>query len=315
MIDASPRVTIVTPSYNQAPFLEEAIESVLSQDYANLEYAVVDGGSTDGSVDIIRRYEDRLAWWVSEPDGGQADALNKAFARATGDLLGWINSDDALLPGAVSTVVKEFVADPQLLLVYGDAVFVDDDSDRVGYFRSVDLDPVDMMRTATDHIVQQGALFTREAFDVAGPMRGYFCFDFEFMVRVGLAGRAKRIGRPLALYRFHDESKTMSRPELMGQDWVRFFEEFYAGADVPPHVRAVEDEGKAAAYLWASQCYYSAGQHARAREAAKDALRHDPRHASRRALPLLAKTLLPPRATQRLREIRHRVKPVKATLA
>ena len=97
-----PRVTLVTPSYNQAAYLEEAIVSVLEQEYQSIQYAVVDGGSTDGSVEIIRRYEDRLAWWESKPDSGQAAALNGAFSRSSAPILGWLNSDDTLLPGSVA---------------------------------------------------------------------------------------------------------------------------------------------------------------------------------------------------------------------
>jgi len=123
---SAPLVTVVTPSYNQAAYLEDAIESVLAQDYPRIEYAVADGGSADGSVEILKRYEDRLAWWTSGPDGGQSAALNTAFARAQGEILGWLNSDDTLLPGAVSRVVAELERDPELALVYGDAEFVDE---------------------------------------------------------------------------------------------------------------------------------------------------------------------------------------------
>src|SRR5688500_5767577 len=105
-IHTQPLVTIVTPSFNQAPYLEATIQSVLSQNYPNLEYIIVDGGSTDGSVEIIKRYSGRLAYWVSEPDGGQAEAINKGVARSTGSLVGWLNSDDLLLPGALRRLAE-----------------------------------------------------------------------------------------------------------------------------------------------------------------------------------------------------------------
>ncbi len=114
-----PKITIVTPSYNQGRFLRETIESVLNQDYPNLEYFIIDGGSTDNSVDIIREYEDRIDWWVSEKDEGQADALYKGFQRATGQLIGWLNSDDVYFPGGLEKIGRAYVAHPNASIYAG----------------------------------------------------------------------------------------------------------------------------------------------------------------------------------------------------
>src|SRR5512139_1414374 len=134
MSTSLPLVSIITPSYNQARFLETTIRSVLDQDYPNLEYLIVDGGSTDGSREIIQRYSDRLAWWVSERDQGQTDAINKGFARARGEILAWLNSDDTYLPGAIQGAVDFLQDHPGVGMVYGDANLIDEQSNVIGKF-------------------------------------------------------------------------------------------------------------------------------------------------------------------------------------
>src|SRR5512137_2022999 len=111
-------VSIITPSFNQAPFLEATIRSVLEQDYPDVEYLIVDGGSTDGSVEIIQRYADRLDWWVSEPDSGQAEAINKGLRRAKGEIVAWLNSDDIYLPGAILQAVRAFQTEPAMGMIF-----------------------------------------------------------------------------------------------------------------------------------------------------------------------------------------------------
>ena len=135
MSEAYPLVTIVTPSFNQVEYLEQTLNSVLGQDYPNLEYLVVDGGSTDGSLEVIRKYEDRLAWWVSEPDHGQADAINKGFARATGKYVAWLNSDDLYFPGAIRKAVETLEQSPHIGLVYGNLLSINARGEHVNSIR------------------------------------------------------------------------------------------------------------------------------------------------------------------------------------
>jgi glycosyltransferase involved in cell wall biosynthesis len=301
-----PSVSIVTPSYNQAAYLEEAIVSVLEQDYELLEFAIVDGGSTDGSIEIIRRYEDRLAWWESKPDGGQAAALNAAFARTTGELVGWLNSDDTLLPGSVALIASALEADPEALFAYGDAIYTDAASQRTGYFASEDLDAIQMVRTCTDRINPQGALFRRSALEEAGPVQGFYCWDFELVLRLGLAGHAARVTSPVATFRIHDESKGMSSPARRAEDYLEMYDRFFATLDLPAEARAVEPEARAACLIWAGQLFYQAGDHGRARRCYLEALHLHPRSVRGRAASFLARTLIPSRAAGRLRSMRAR---------
>jgi glycosyltransferase involved in cell wall biosynthesis len=280
-------VTLVTPSYNQAAFLEETIESVLGQDYPELEYAVVDGGSTDGSVEVIRRYEDRLAWWTSGPDAGQAAALNAAFERARGEFLGWLSSDDTLLPGAVSRVATEFERDPDLWLVYGDAEFVDEEGRSIFTLRARPFDLAEMRRTCSNHVVQPGSLFRREAFRPFNE-RAYYFFDFEWVLGLP-AERVHRIEATLATYRVHPDSKSAGAPLAKARDYVRFADEVLGPA------------GRTSAYLAAGEYFYDALELGQAR---RYLARSAPRRPSRRALGLLAKSLLPRPVVARMKRRR-----------
>src|SRR5689334_11566829 len=137
LIDNHPLVSIITPSLNQAAFIESAIDSVLTQDYPKIEYIVIDGGSTDGTLDILRRYGDRVRW-LSEPDAGQSDAIDKGVRLTHGEILAWLNADDAYLPGAVSLAVAAFAEDPARALVYGDAQDIDIHGHVIGPSRQIE---------------------------------------------------------------------------------------------------------------------------------------------------------------------------------
>ncbi len=163
---ALPLVTIVTPSYNQVRFLEATLRSVLDQDYPSIEYLVVDGASTDGSVEIIRRYANRLTWWISEKDSGQPEAVNKGLQRARGEFVGWLNSDDIYLPGAVSAAVKVFQSHPEAGLVYGDALAIDSDGKPFNLMRARQYTLADLL--AFNIICQPAAFMRRSVLDEVG---------------------------------------------------------------------------------------------------------------------------------------------------
>jgi glycosyltransferase involved in cell wall biosynthesis len=209
-----PKLTIVTPSLNQAAFLERTLRSVLDQAYENLEYMVVDGGSTDGSVEIIESYADRLAWWTSEPDKGQTDALNKGLRRATGEIVAYINSDDYYLPGAFDAAVDAF-SRTDARWVVGAARFVDE-HDNVNEVWNPELPATPRYRWVLDPVgwPQAASFWRRDLFEEFGLFREdfHYVFDTEFGLRLALAGVLPAIvDRELAVRVVHPEAKSWDR--------------------------------------------------------------------------------------------------------
>jgi glycosyltransferase involved in cell wall biosynthesis len=218
----APLVSIVTPSYNQARFLEATIESVLGQDYPNLEYLIVDGGSTDGSLEIIQRYSQRLAWWVSEPDRGQTDAINKGFARAGGQILAWLNSDDTYLPGTVSEAVAYLQAHPEAGMVYGDANLVDENGALLGRFPARQTDYA-RLRRGYVHIPQQAAFFRGDLWRRVGPLDPsfFFAMDYDLWVRIAKIAPLHYHPRLWADFRLHGSAKTSHSDDRCWPEMVR----------------------------------------------------------------------------------------------
>jgi glycosyltransferase involved in cell wall biosynthesis len=261
MTDTLPSMTVVTPSYNQAQYLEEAIESVLSQNYPNLEYMVLDGGSTDGSVDVIRRHADRLAHWVSERDGGQSHAINKGFARATGDIVTFLNSDDFYFPGALRRVGEAFAKHPDAGIVMGYGRFVAEDGTPLrriggpfdakrmidGVFATVPQPAVFLRRSVIEKI---GGLDTTLHFALDGELfwRAFSNFDYVF------------VPEDLAALRLQPLSKSVSSGAGFAPEIRRIAEKVIENPAAYPRFDLEPRRMRAAAEMNSARFLYNNGQ-------------------------------------------------------
>ncbi len=217
-----PLVSVVTPSFNQARFLEAALRSVLEQDYERIEYIVVDGGSQDGSAQIIRKYADKLAWWVSEPDRGQTDAINKGFAHAHGEILAWLNSDDTYAPGAVRAAVEAFRRYPDAGLVYGEANYIDEAGRIIGRFPAAQTD-YRRLRAGYVHIPQQAAFFRGTLWRQVGPLDPsfYFAMDYDLWTRLARLAPLRFVPQVWANFRMHADAKTIADDDRCWPEMIR----------------------------------------------------------------------------------------------
>src|SRR6266542_1952088 len=217
-------VSIVTPSYNQALYLEQTIQSVLEQDYPRIEYIVVDGASTDNSFDIIKKYNDHLAYWISEKDSGQAEAINKGFGRAKGEILAWLNSDDYYLPNTISAVVKCFEENPDVVMVYGDMLAVDGDGQTINVLKYKQLSLEDLL--CFQIIGQPSVFFRRSALEKTGLLDTSFHFmlDHHLWIRLTQQGKIQHVPQVWSAARYHPQAKNRARAAEFGREAFRVLE-------------------------------------------------------------------------------------------
>lgn len=211
MADGSewPLISIVTPSFNQARFIEETIRSILLQGYPALEYIVIDGGSTDGSVDIIRRYEPWISHWVSERDKGQSDAINKGFRRSTGEIIAWLNSDDTYHANAFGAVAEAFARDTASGLIYGGCDIINEDGSLYTRYPSRSFD-LKILINAWNFIPQPATFMRADAYRAVGEVDVdlHYSMDRDLWIRLGRSFGAAMIEAPLANIRYYDDCKT-----------------------------------------------------------------------------------------------------------
>jgi glycosyltransferase involved in cell wall biosynthesis len=231
---ARPKITIVTPSYNQGAYLEETIRSVLLQNYPNLEYIVMDGGSTDGSVEIIRKYSGFLSHWESRRDDGQADAIARGFARSRGEILGWLNSDDLLLPGCLEKVARVFANNPDCHCVSGGCVMIDAESRTLSGFLGVPLFQIGVKATLRRLVLwkmdfsQMSCFWRRSAYEKVGGFDTSlkFAFDYDLFLRLARLGPFSRSADFFSCFRVHDASKTSTISDIGRQEVASLRERF-----------------------------------------------------------------------------------------
>lgn len=219
------KITVVTPSFNQGRFIEETIKSIISQEGDfTLEYIIMDGGSTDETVEVIKKYERLLEKgeypikcqgvrliWKSEKDKGQAHAVNKGFTLATGDFLGWVNSDDTYMPGAVSKALEYFKKNKDVMMVYGEGYYVDERGNIIERYKT---EPFNYQRLAEHCFVcQPSAFLRRRVLDEVGSLDEglHYCMDYEYWLRIGKSGKVIHVPEYFANSRLHADTKTLSK--------------------------------------------------------------------------------------------------------
>ncbi|MBK9207016.1 MAG: glycosyltransferase [Anaerolineales bacterium] len=253
-------VSIITPSYNQAAYLEQTINSVLNQDYSNIEYILIDGGSTDNSVEIIKRHANRFAYWVSEKDSGQAEAINKGFAKATGEIIAWLNSDDYYLDGAVSAAVKVFDENPDIVLVYGNMLAVDENGKT---FNTLNYKQLSLEDLLCFQIIGQPAVFMRRsALQKTSGLDSTFHFllDHHLWIQLAQLGGILHVPQTWAAARYHAEAKNRAKAAEFGREAFRILD--WAGNDksLAPILNRVSRRARAAANRVDSRYQLDGGQ-------------------------------------------------------
>lgn len=235
ILTCSPKISIVTPSYNQGQFLEKTILSIINQNYPNLEYIIMDGGSTDNSVEIIKKYQAHLTYWQSAPDNGPASAINNGFKKATGEIFAYLNSDDKYYPGTLAAIAQYFAANPEIGLVYGDIMFIDSNGKTKRHLGSKRFRPTQlslkMMAAGYNTIPQQATFWHQEIYRQVGGFNeeNTTSWDGEFFTDAAILGHQfKYIPKLLAKFRIHTASITGSgRLQAQYQkDYQRYMQKF-----------------------------------------------------------------------------------------
>lgn len=244
-----PLVTVITPAYNLAPYLAETIESVLNQDYPNIEYMVLDDGSKDNTRDVLERYTGRI-YWETHENMGEARTVNKAWKMAKGDYVVVVNADDPIYPSMISKLVAFMEANPDVLAVYPDWHAIDENADVLFYNRTWDFDYAKMLRQ-TGCVPGPGTLIRRRGIELESERTVNYRYvtDLEYWLRLGLHGPLARYPEALATHRTHPDSSGVAFKPAVGKEIIGMIEKFFQNPNLPPHIRGLERPAMASAYF------------------------------------------------------------------
>ena len=254
-----PAISIVTPSYNQDLFIEETIRSVLLQGYPNLEYIIIDGGSSDGTLKIIKKYEKWLSYWVSEPDSGQSEAINKGWTAAAGDILAWLNSDDTYTEDALFAVAEFFEKNPQVDMLYGNCRMIDETG---RFIKMAPATEFDLKKLVCNQwiIPQQSTFIRRSAFDRLGKLDEnlHLTMDWEYWLRIALENfTIQFFPEILSNFRIHENAKTTSLSERSGEEKIVVLDKLFSQNDYIQKVKEFKRPAYCYVHRWTGQAYFS----------------------------------------------------------
>lgn len=240
MANQPPLVSIVTPSYNKGEFIEETISSVLGQTYQNIEYIIVDACSTDQTLDIVKKYESKLQW-ISEPDRGQSDAINKGWKRSHGDIIAFINADDTYFPDAVEAAVSRFAEDPDVAMVYGIGVLVDERGNEIRCLNPGAFDLTKMILTKND-ILQPTVFLRRSVLESVGylDLGLHLAMDLDFWIRVGLNHTVAYIPRKLACAKVYPDAKSVANLHKCVYEFEYILDKLFSSPKLTKNIRNLE---------------------------------------------------------------------------
>ena len=301
-----PLVSIITPSFNQGQFIEETILSVLNQGYPHIEYIVIDGGSTDGTLDILQKYKDRLTC-ISGPDGGQSDAINKGWRKAQGEIMAWLNSDDRYCPGAIRKVVEVFKAQPEVDVVYGDNYVIDAHGEIIYRMKAC---PATIEDLLCFRIIHQPAVFLRKrVINKIGYLNTdlHYLMDHEYWIRAAIQCRFQHIGEFLSRATEHPESKSVIYQAEFAHDALAILDAFYSDGHRAEVYRSIRQKAYGGAHLMSAFWCRLARENEKARNHLIKAVKCDPKlFLHELTIPLLIECFTGLRVVQSLRRVKHK---------